>query len=425
MTPLNKNEITSAWHRIQGNVSSRLLSHQANCLNTCFDAVLDDDVLYVTAPRGQAEALNSFAAQPAGITAQRLDVAQRVVFVEPGDVDTAVGEDDDFDLETFTAPPPTPSPRPTRPLLSHEAGYDPWADVPRLLATVKTYQAQKRNGQNGATAVNEPIEPVTHHEQVVTSDSDTEKEQPPMSNQQTNTPSPVPLKWTTIWRATLGELELQLTKATFNTWLKDAKLGGWDEDTAVLTIFCRNDYAAYWLERLKTQVERTVMAIADRPLTVAFAVEPSTLKAFPPSTVGDVESVASEDAPTAVVPEYDDLRWPDPRKNFTMTPDHLFQAINPRTDITPSTKLLVQAILYHTLGNLDKEMRPSDWWLDVSQGDLCHAIGITPKTLRVAIREALLFRIIKRRKATKRHCFDYALRFAWEGGEWDEPLGCE
>ena len=26
------------------------------------------------------------------------------------------------------------------------------------------------------------------------------------------------------WKATLGELELQMTKATFNTWLRDARL---------------------------------------------------------------------------------------------------------------------------------------------------------------------------------------------------------
>ena len=50
----------------------------------------------------------------------------------------------------------------------------------------------------------------------------------------------------TAWKATLGELELQMTKATFNTWLKDARLLAMEEDEYVIGV--RNDYAKDWLE---------------------------------------------------------------------------------------------------------------------------------------------------------------------------------
>ena len=36
------------------------------------------------------------------------------------------------------------------------------------------------------------------------------------------------------WKATLGELELQMTKATFSTWLKDARLLASDENEYVI-----------------------------------------------------------------------------------------------------------------------------------------------------------------------------------------------
>ena len=45
----------------------------------------------------------------------------------------------------------------------------------------------------------------------------------------------------TAWTATLGELELQMTRATFNTWLKDARLLTNEDSEYVIGV--RNDYA--------------------------------------------------------------------------------------------------------------------------------------------------------------------------------------
>lgn len=75
----------------------------------------------------------------------------------------------------------------------------------------------------------------------------------------------------TAWKATLGELELQMTRATYNTWLKDAKLLSAESNT--FTIGVRNDYARDWLEnRLKSTILRTLSAVAGYKPQVQFVV---------------------------------------------------------------------------------------------------------------------------------------------------------
>ena len=73
------------------------------------------------------------------------------------------------------------------------------------------------------------------------------------------------------WKATLGELELQMTKATFNTWLKDTCLLRQKENLYIIGV--RNDYAKDWLEnRLKDTILRTLSAIVDNQVEVQFTV---------------------------------------------------------------------------------------------------------------------------------------------------------
>ncbi|WP_420644348.1 chromosomal replication initiator protein DnaA [Candidatus Leptofilum sp.] len=73
------------------------------------------------------------------------------------------------------------------------------------------------------------------------------------------------------WKATLGELELQMTKATFNTWLKDTCLLRHTNDVYVVGV--RNAYAKDWLEnRLHDTILRTLSAIVDAPVEIQFVV---------------------------------------------------------------------------------------------------------------------------------------------------------
>ncbi|MCP4359425.1 MAG: chromosomal replication initiator protein DnaA [Chloroflexi bacterium] len=75
----------------------------------------------------------------------------------------------------------------------------------------------------------------------------------------------------TAWKATLGELELQMTKATFNTWLKDAILLTCDDNVYIIGV--RNDYAKDWLEnRLQDTILRTLMAIIGQKADIRFVV---------------------------------------------------------------------------------------------------------------------------------------------------------
>jgi chromosomal replication initiator protein len=75
----------------------------------------------------------------------------------------------------------------------------------------------------------------------------------------------------TAWKATLGELELQMTKATFNTWLKDARLLHHDKNEYVIAV--RNDYAKDWLEnRLHDTILRTLIAVLEERVELRFVV---------------------------------------------------------------------------------------------------------------------------------------------------------
>lgn len=78
----------------------------------------------------------------------------------------------------------------------------------------------------------------------------------------------------TAWKATLGELELQMTKATFNTWLKDARLLECSEDEYLIGV--RNDYAKDWLEnRLQDTIARTLSSIVGQEARLRFVVASS------------------------------------------------------------------------------------------------------------------------------------------------------
>lgn len=73
------------------------------------------------------------------------------------------------------------------------------------------------------------------------------------------------------WQATLGELELQMTKATFNTWLKDARLLGQDEGGYIIGV--RNESAQAWLtNRLHGMIVRTLASIMQERVQLRFEV---------------------------------------------------------------------------------------------------------------------------------------------------------
>jgi hypothetical protein len=72
-----------------------------------------------------------------------------------------------------------------------------------------------------------------------------------------------------VWTNVLEELRLQMTRSTFDTWLRGSRVGS--VEGSVLTVWVRDEYAAEWLRtRLYAPIQRTVTGIAGQPVTVQF-----------------------------------------------------------------------------------------------------------------------------------------------------------
>ena len=96
-----------------------------------------------------------------------------------------------------------------------------------------------------------------------------------------------------LWRAVLGELELQLPRPTFETWLKNTEGVSHDERQFVVAV--PTAFAVEWLERRMYQaIHKAVEKVAQRPLDVQFRVD------IDPSDDG--EPAASPDGSSVLEP---------------------------------------------------------------------------------------------------------------------------
>jgi chromosomal replication initiator protein len=119
------------------------------------------------------------------------------------------------------------------------------------------------------------------------------------------------------WKATLGELELQMTRATFNTWLKDARLLSAENNE--FTVGVRNDYAKDWLEnRLKPTILRTLTSIVGYQPDVNFVV--SGAESSGQNGNGSAESAA----PASSTARYGDEPTPPGRPRHNLNPRYIF-----------------------------------------------------------------------------------------------------
>lgn len=75
----------------------------------------------------------------------------------------------------------------------------------------------------------------------------------------------------TVWKAALGELEMQMTRATFNTWLQGTRALSCADGEFVIGV--RNDFAKDWLEnRLYDLIARTLAGVLNHPIIARFVV---------------------------------------------------------------------------------------------------------------------------------------------------------
>lgn len=78
-----------------------------------------------------------------------------------------------------------------------------------------------------------------------------------------------------LWRKTLGELQLQLASSTYYTWLHNTWVEAYEDGD--LIIGTANTYARDWLDnRLKNVIRRTLKSIAGRTMDVRFIVSKRT-----------------------------------------------------------------------------------------------------------------------------------------------------
>jgi chromosomal replication initiator protein len=75
------------------------------------------------------------------------------------------------------------------------------------------------------------------------------------------------------WQATLGQLQLEMSRASYDTWVSSAELLGYDEDSACFEIGVKNAYARDWLEdRLSSTLARLLTGMMGKPITTHIRV---------------------------------------------------------------------------------------------------------------------------------------------------------
>ena len=74
------------------------------------------------------------------------------------------------------------------------------------------------------------------------------------------------------WQAALGQLQLDMPKAAFDTWIRDAELISVTDD--VFQIGVHNAYARDWLDsRLKSTITKLLIGTLNRPIDISFEVK--------------------------------------------------------------------------------------------------------------------------------------------------------
>lgn len=180
----------------------------------------------------------------------------------------------------------------------------------------------------------------------------------------------------TAWKATLGELELQMTKATFNTWLKGARLLACDNGEYVIGV--RNDYAKDWLEnRLEGAITRTLSAIVDQDVGVRFVVGAAV-----PAEVRRENGTGMEHAPDIVADDLGDLEEEAPpedvmHENGTSHGENLSRRYTFATFVVGPSNRLAHAAALSVAEQPGRSYNPLFIYGGVGLGKthLLHAIG--------------------------------------------------
>ena len=105
-----------------------------------------------------------------------------------------------------------------------------------------------------------------------------------------------------VWRSVLGELQLQMPRATFDTWVKNTSVVAYED--GVFVIGAPNTYAVEWLEnRLAGTLKRAACNVARRSVDLRFVVKTSiVLNSDSPMALNSSLRFEEEDEQRALPP---------------------------------------------------------------------------------------------------------------------------
>ena len=117
------------------------------------------------------------------------------------------------------------------------------------------------------------------------------------------------------WQAALGQLQVEMPKGTYDTWVRDAELVAYEDGAFV--IGANNAYARDWLEgRLKSTITRLLTGMMNRTVEVRFVVWQSSQ----PS-----ENLAEFSAEVEAPEPEPEVRMHPDSGNFTLNPRYTFE----------------------------------------------------------------------------------------------------
>ena len=112
------------------------------------------------------------------------------------------------------------------------------------------------------------------------------------------------------WKSVIGQLQMEMPKATFDTWVRDACF--LSEENGKFTIGLQNAYARDWVEsRLTSTVTRMMSGILNHPVEVQFVVAPAGQ--------GEIAPVQEQQ------PAYTNGAAPQKTTNPTLAPKYTFE----------------------------------------------------------------------------------------------------
>src|SRR5215207_1649614 len=123
------------------------------------------------------------------------------------------------------------------------------------------------------------------------------------------------------WQSVLGQLQLEMPRASFDTWVRDTRPVSYHNGT--LTISVRNAYARDWLEsRLASTVSRLLLGIMNVSVAVNFIV--STNESEHTIDQQDNASTLMQDGNTDRTYDQFDKAYEQPNRSSGLNPRYIF-----------------------------------------------------------------------------------------------------